>query len=148
MKPHKQLFYEYAMLHRPYMNELNAQLAPFHLSLPLWLMMRVLYHEGEHTISGLSKKRNVEKPTTTKMVQRLEELQLVDARSGSDRRTKNLYLTEHGLEVSRQVEGKISRYQESLLEGVSEEERLLVAQVLQNISKKIASGKGRVYAAE
>ncbi|MEK3936595.1 MarR family transcriptional regulator [Sporosarcina sp. FSL W7-1349] len=142
MKPHKQLFYEYATLHRPYMNQLNAQLAPFHLSLPLWLMMRILYHEGEHTISRLSEKRNVEKPTTTKMVQRLEELQLVEARSGSDRRTRNIHLTEHGLEVSQQAEAKISHYQESLLEGVSEEERLLVARVLQDISKNIVKYKG------
>ncbi|MFS0577093.1 MarR family transcriptional regulator [Sporosarcina sp. 179-K 3D1 HS] len=142
MKPHKQLFYEYAMLHRPYMNQLNAQLALFHLSVPHWLIMRVLYHEGDHTISQLSEKRNVEKPTTTKMVQRLEELQLVEARSGSDRRMRNIHLTEQGREVSRQVEEKLSRYQEKLLEGVSEEEQLLVARVLREISRKITIDKG------
>lgn len=140
MKPHKQLFFEYSMLHRPYMNQLNAQLASFQLSVPLWLIMRVLFYEGGHTISELSHKRNVEKPTTTKMVQRLEELQLVEARSGTDRRMRNIYLTEYGMEVSRQVEEKLSHFQEMLLEGISEEEQLLVARVLREISRKITNG--------
>lgn len=142
LQSHKQLFYEYAALYRPYMNQLNAQLASFQLTVPLWLLMRVLYYEGGQTISQLSEKRNVEKPTTTKMVQRLEELQLVEARSGSDKRMRNIHLTEHGMAVSGQVEDELSRYQQKLVDGISEEEQLLAARVLRDISTNIKKNKG------
>ncbi|GIN21871.1 MAG TPA: MarR family transcriptional regulator [Bacillus bacterium] len=135
MEPHRQFFWEYAVMYRPYINQLNEQLSPFRLSVPLWSIMHLLFHDGPHTIGGISNRQNVEKPTITKMVQRLVELDIVEAQPGSDRRTRIIQLTDHGTEVFGQVREKISSYQESLVKDISEKELRSAALVLRKISR-------------
>ena len=142
MEAHKQFFYEYTVLYRPYFNQLNTVLSAFNLSLSQWMIMRFILDNGTHTISEISIQRNVERPTTTKMVQKLNELGYVEARAGEDKRTKFIELTKTGREVSKQVQEKVSNYQKYLLEEVSEADQLLVAGVLRNISEKITTYKG------
>ena len=142
MEAHKQLFYEYTVLYRPYFNQLNTELSAFNLSLSQWMIMRFILENGTQTISEISIQRNVERPTTTKMVQKLNELGYVESRAGEDKRTKFIELTKTGREVSRQVQEKVSNYQKYLLEEVSEADQLLVAGVLRNISGKITTYKG------
>ncbi len=135
MEPHRQFFWEYAVMYRPYVNQLNEQLSPFRLSVPLWSIMHLLFHDGPHTIGGISNRQNVEKPTITKMVQRLVELDIVEAQHGSDRRTRIIQLTEHGTEVFGRVREKISSYQKSLVKDIPEEELRSAALVLHKISR-------------
>lgn len=137
MKPHRQFFYEYAKMYRPYMNQLNDRLSPFSLSVPLWSIMHLLFHDGPHTVSAISGRQNVEKPTITKMLQRLAELGFVEAQAGSDKRTRIIQLTEQGIEVFAKAQEEISRYQEFLVEGMSEEELKSAAHVLREISRNL-----------
>lgn len=142
MKPYKQLFYEYRVLYRPYVNQLNVLLSSFHLTSPLWLIMYFIYREGAQTISDIAHYQNVEKPTTTKMVQKLTELGYVEIRPGNDKRVKIVQLSENGLKVYKEVQDKIDHFQEYLLEDVSEEDRLKVARILRDINRKIDTYKG------
>ncbi|MNI19329.1 putative HTH-type transcriptional regulator [compost metagenome] len=137
MKPHKQLFYAYAMMYRPYINQLNAELSPFSLSSPYWSIMHRIVNEGPQTISDISIRQNVEKPTITKMVQRLGELGYVEAVSGDDKRTRFIQLTDKGREVFDQVQLKLDIFQKELAEDMSEDEQLMIARALENIRKKI-----------
>ena len=107
MKPHKQLFYAYSALYRPYINQLNAQLAPFNLTSSQWAVLHFVLHNGEHTISDISTYQNVERPTITKMVQRLIELDYVEAQSGTDKRTRFIRLSKNGEAVCEQVLEKV-----------------------------------------
>ncbi|WP_082233094.1 MarR family winged helix-turn-helix transcriptional regulator [Halobacillus massiliensis] len=142
MKTHRTLFYEYVMLYRPYINKLNEWLAPFHLYASQWSILSHLWQQGGQTVSEISLHKKVEKPTTTKMVQRLLELELVEVTSGRDKRTKTIQISDYGLDICQQIEEKISEYQAYLLEDFSEEEQELVIRVLQNVSEKIGKGKG------
>ena len=139
MKPHKQLFYAYSALYRPYLNQLNAQLAPFNLTSSQWAILHFLLYNGEHTISDISTYQNVERPTITKMVQRLIELDYVEAQSGTDKRTRFIKLSKNGEAVCEQVLEKLSTYQSYLVGEVSEADQLLVADVLRKVSAKITT---------
>ncbi|QUW22614.1 winged helix DNA-binding protein [Sporosarcina sp. Marseille-Q4063] len=137
MKPHKQLFYAYSALYRPYFNQLNAQLAPFNLTSSQWAILHFILLEGAHTISDVSIYHNVERPTITKMVQRLTELDYVEAQPGEDKRTRFIRLSENGQAVCEQVQERLSAYQSYLLEEIPEADQLLVADVLRKISARI-----------
>ena len=140
-KPHKQLFYAYSVLYRPYLNQLNAQLAPFKLTSSQWAILHFILHNGEHTISDISTYQNVERPTITKMVQRLIELDYVEAHSGTDKRTKFIRLSKTGEVVCEQVLERLSTYQKYLLSEIPEADQLLVADVLRKLSVKITTYK-------
>lgn len=142
MKPYKQLFYEYRVLYRPYVNQLNVLLSSYNLTSPQWMVMYFIYHEGAQTISDIALYQNVEKPTTTKMVQKLTELGYVEIRSGNDKRVKIVQLSENGQEVYKEVREKIDQFQEYLLEDVSDEDQLKVARILRDINRKIDTYKG------
>lgn len=142
MKPYKQLFYEYIVMYRPYINQLNVLLSSFNLSSPLWSIMYFIFREGGQTISDISLYQNVEKPTTTKMVQKLIELGYVEIHAGNDKRVKIVQLSENGREVYSKVQEKIDHFQRYLLEDISDEERLIVARILKDITAKMDTYKG------
>lgn len=137
MKPHKELFYAYLTMYRPYINRLNEELSPFNLSSPYWFIMVRIVNEGPQTISDISIRQNVEKPTITKMCQRLGELGLIEAKSGEDKRTKFIQLTDKGSEIFDQIQQKLDVFQRGLAEDLSEDEQLLVARALEKIRRKI-----------
>ncbi|MNN78859.1 putative HTH-type transcriptional regulator [compost metagenome] len=124
-------------MYRPYINKLNEVLSPFNLSSPYWFIMFRIVNEGPQTISDISIRQNVEKPTITKMVQRLSELGYVEAVPGDDKRTKFIQLTDKGREIFDQVQHKLDVFQSNLAEDMSEDEQLLVARALENIRRKI-----------
>jgi MarR family transcriptional regulator, transcriptional regulator for hemolysin len=137
MKPHKQLFYAYSALYRPYLNQTNAQLAPYNLTSSQWAIMHFILRNGTQTISDISTYHNVERPTITKMVQRLIEIEYVEAQPGEDKRTRFIRLTENGQAICEQVQEMLSAYQSYLLEEIPEADQLLVADVLRKILSRI-----------
>ncbi|CDQ38585.1 MULTISPECIES: MarR family winged helix-turn-helix transcriptional regulator [Virgibacillus] len=138
MKPYKQFFHEYNLTYRPYVNQLNQELAEFQLYSSQWRIMHFILHNGEQTLSDIASYQKVEKPTTTKMVQRLIELDYLQSISGADKRTKLIQLTEKGLERCDQIQAKISQFQQYLLEDIPEEEQVAAARLLNHISGKIS----------
>lgn len=135
----RELFYQYAALYRPYINQVNKRLAPFQLTFAHWAILYRLYYHGKHTVSEISQKQHVEKPTITKMVQKLVELELVEAKEGEDKRVRNLQLTNKGAETFETVQRKIIELQQTLVEGISLEDQWTTIRVLQKISEKLIS---------
>lgn len=143
MEPHIQLFHSFTEIYRPYLNQINAELFPFNLASSQWAVMNFISINGTHTISDISIYQNVERPTITKVVQKLIELDYVEAYSGTDKRTKYIRLTETGSDVCEQVQEKLSDYQRYLLEEIPEVDQLLVTNVLRGISERITTYEGR-----
>lgn len=142
MESYKELFNEYIKMYRPYINHLNALLVEFNLTTAQWSIMYFVFREGAKTIGDISLYQNVEKPTTTKLVQKLIELGYVEIHAGDDKRVKFVQLSEEGLAVYSKVREKIDHFQNSLLEGISEDDRLIVIRILKGISSKIETCKG------
>lgn len=138
MQPYKQFFYELSATYRPFVNQLNNELAEFQLHYSQWRVMHFIMHNGVQTVSDIAMYHKVEKPTTTKMVQKLIELGYLKASVGADRRSKFIALTETGHEVCDQVQKKINQYESYLLGDIPEEEQVIATRLLKHISGKIA----------
>lgn len=137
--PYKKFFYEYNVTYRPYVNQLNNELAEFQLYSSQWRIMHFILYNGGKTVSEIAHYQKVEKPTTTKMVQRLVDLGYLQSTTGTDKRIKLIELTEKGKDICAQVQAKIDKFQQHLLEGIPEDQQLAAAEILQHVARQIES---------
>jgi MarR family transcriptional regulator, transcriptional regulator for hemolysin len=130
-------FRRFLKLYRPLITNLNELLAPYHLSYSLWQVIFYLKNEGPSTLVDISNYYNVEKPTITRRVHRLEELQMVRQIPGKDRREKIIQLTELGEEIYQACRKKITDLENSVMEGIAKEEQKVAFQILPKIQDNI-----------
>ena len=101
-------FQRYLRLYRPLITSLNELLSAYELSYSLWEVVFYIKNNGPSTLVDIANHYNVEKPTITRRVHRLEELQMVKQIAGQDRREKIIQLTELGEEVYKACRKKIT----------------------------------------
>lgn len=101
-----------------------------------------LYLKGEEglTISDLSEKLNVAKPTTTNLVSRMESNGLVERISNKeDRRLVIILLTVKGEEIINKVLPSDEEFKLSILDFLTEEERDRLGKLMNLIEKELKS---------
>lgn len=118
----QKFFAEYIQLYRPILNRLNTLLAPYQLFHSQWGILKLLKLEGEMTLAEIAMHRQVEKPSVTKIVQRLLEMELVSIRPGLDRREKWIVLTENGQITVKTIMSDLEVLYGELLEGAPPED--------------------------
>jgi DNA-binding MarR family transcriptional regulator len=90
---------------------------------PQWAVLAQLMEQDGQSLSGLGAKALFDGPTMTGIVDRLETNGLVQRRrDSSDRRVINLYLTDKGRELMRQLPPIGQLTDEEMLGGLSREE--------------------------
>lgn len=140
MKPHQLFFYQFRSLYRPFTKKLNVYLAKHQLYSSQWGMIHLLMKEGPLTVVDIADRQNIEKPTASRLVQRLKELGYVETIPGKDRREKKIQLSDAGEKVCAEILETIEQFQKDALEGISEEEQLeasrLLAKVRANLLKR------------
>lgn len=124
-------------MYRPYVNRLDRELAPFNLFSSQWRIMVFIMNNGPHTISDIAVHSNVEKPTITRLVQKLIDLGLAKAIMGEDKRIRMIELTPEGQTVYKDVREKLDVFYDYLLEGFSEEEQKRFTELMNKISTRI-----------
>jgi DNA-binding MarR family transcriptional regulator len=115
-------------------------------------MERVGIHRGQalvlcavHRREGLTQTEladalAVQGATVTAMLQKLEEADLVARmRDEADQRLVRVFLTAAGRQKEREVQGQLARSQEALLKGLSDDERVLLRQLLEKVMGNIES---------
>ncbi|MDV6377265.1 MarR family transcriptional regulator [Sporosarcina sp. GW1-11] len=137
MKRQPQFFAEYIQLYRPLLNRLNTLLAPYGLFNSQWGILKLLKLEGEMTSAEIASRRQVEKPSVTKIIQRLLEMNLVSIRPGTDRREKWIGLTELGHETVDKVVLQLETLYCELLEGVELEDIETAIRVMESARKNL-----------
>lgn len=90
------LFQRFFSLHRPLISKLNELLGEYDLSYSLWQVILYLKNNQPSSLVDIANYYNIEKPSITRRVQRLEERLIVKTISGKDRREKIIELTEIG----------------------------------------------------
>ena len=118
-------FRRYLRLYRPLITNLNELLATYHLSYSLWQVIVYLKTEGSSTLVDISNYYHVEKPTITRRVHRLEELEIVRQIPGKDRREKVIQITELGDEIYEDCRKKITNLERSAMDGIGDEEQMI-----------------------
>ena len=111
---------------------------------PQWQVLSLLQrHEGINQ-GGLAEMLEVEPITLGRMIDRLQEADLVTRRPDpADRRAWRLYLTPHGIALLEQLRPHGQKTFEQALEGITHERRAELMDMLNrmrcNLSRKLAS---------
>lgn len=129
------------LLARRWRNAVDAHLRDFGVTSAGW---RALFHLGERQgclrPSELSEALEMERPSLTQLLDRLEAIGLVERRADpDDHRCKQVVLTPAGQEIHRrtvQVNGLVAS---RLLHDVSDAELAVVMSVLARITRNIAA---------
>lgn len=113
--------------HRFLTNRLNEVLKKHALFSSQWSILFCLYQNGPMTMTQIWHYLNVEAPTVTRTVARLEELGWLIRKAGQDRREKIVYLTDMAMERYPEVEQSILVFEEEMVGGLSqiEQEQLI-----------------------
>ena len=135
-------FQRYLRLYRPLITSLNELLSAYELSYSLWEVVFYIKNNGPSTLVDIANHYNVEKPTITRRVHRLEELQIVKQIAGQDRREKIIQLTELGEEVYKTCRKKITNLEIRVMEGIGKEEKEVVFHTLPKIQEKMINKEG------
>ncbi|MFD6208612.1 MULTISPECIES: MarR family winged helix-turn-helix transcriptional regulator [unclassified Peribacillus] len=137
MKTFQKFFQELLLLYRPFENNLNIQLNQHDLHRAQWSILHYLSNYGSATLVELANYQNVEKPTITRTITRLEELGYVEHVPSKDRREKRMRLTELGSKIYSEVRVTIDRYEQDILKGITEEEQLAAIRIMGEIRNNI-----------
>lgn len=135
MERHQQLFHQFTMLHKPYIDQLNEILSEYNLNRPQWTIMYILFNYGSQTLVEISKYQSIEKPAITRTVNSLETLGYIKSAPGIDKRKKNISLTVQGEELYKVLRREIDEFQLGKLAGVSVHEQEQFLNIVERIKQ-------------
>ncbi|MEQ6353841.1 MarR family transcriptional regulator [Lysinibacillus sp. M3] len=133
----QEFFNQYRLMYRPFINLINVQLGKYQLYSSQWALLRLLMDKGPHTFVDIANFMFIEKPSVTRLVQKLVELGYVETVAGRDKREKLVQLTANGEEIVQEIQAHLKPTMEQALAGVSERDIEIATQVLANICANI-----------
>jgi len=133
----QEFFNQYRLMYRPFINLVNVQLEKYQLYSSQWALLRLLMDKGPHTFVDIANFMFIEKPSVTRLVQKLVELGYVETVVGRDKREKLIQLTANGEEVVQEIKAQLKPFFEQALAGVSEKDIEIATKVLANICANI-----------
>ena len=113
------------------------EVAPYNLTIVEFALIRLFLTEEEWTATQLSRILPVDGPAISRQVNKLTEMGLLyRRRTRNDRRIVLLRLTEKGKALGLKLHQRVHAYEESLREGIAEEEldslRSAIIKILDN----------------
>ena len=103
--------------------------------------MSQLWEKEGSAQSELADACGLEKPTITKVLERMSEAGLIRVQKDQkDRRVRRVYLTEKGRSLKGEVRRRWYLVEEQLLRGFSEEEKTALRQSFERMRKNMSSG--------
>ncbi len=137
MPVYNEFFHHYLQVSRAYTKKLNEQLSQINMYHAQWSVVYYLQKSGTATLVEISAYLDVEKPTITRTVNRLEELGLIQQIRGKDKRERRIQLTDLG--VQKYVEGRkiVEQFEKNLLKDIPEEDRERTHHTLLQLRKNL-----------
>lgn len=122
---------------RAFTKKLNEKLVEIGLYQSQWLIIFYLKQLEPATLVELSQSIDVEKPTISRTVSRLAELQFIETVPSKDKRERKIKLTEKGQEAYEQAIVIVNEFEHSLLEGIPEADVEIAFQTIQRLKDKL-----------
>lgn len=113
--------------------QLNNVLKDHDLFASQWTVLYCVHQHGEMTLTSIWKYLNVEAPTITRTVKRLEELGWLKTDSGKDRREKMVRLSEYAETRLPDIKVSIERFEQRSMENLTGEEQTLLMELLKKL---------------
>ena len=140
MSIEQQFFNEYRLMYRPFINQINLVLEQYGLYSSQWGLLRILLEQGPQSYGDIAHLLYIEKPSVTKLVQKLIEMELVIIGVGKDKREKIVHLTEQGENTIAMIQNELKPILKKVLAGVSIGEIETAMHVLEKIRLNIKNG--------
>lgn len=140
MTKEQDFFSEYRLVYRPFTNLINIKLEQHGLFSSQWGLLRLLTDKGPLSFGDIAIALYIEKPSVTKLVQKLSELDFVEIHAGKDKREKIVALSANGEKLVGEIHAELKPLLENALSGVSLEHMEIAEQVLAQIRKNIIGG--------
>ncbi|KXF81587.1 MarR family winged helix-turn-helix transcriptional regulator [Enterovibrio coralii] len=114
--------------------QLDTELKKHGLTIALWPTMMCLWEEEGVTQREIAKKAKVESSTTTRTLDKLEKLELVERRADPDsRRNYRIFLTKKGKDLEALVSHLPIDINAALLSSLNEKEKAQLVDLLQKV---------------
>lgn len=121
----------------------NRVLEPWGLFSSEWSIIRALKLNGPQTQRALAALLHIEPPAITKSLATLQQKGYIDRSEGTDRRTKNVSLSEKAVQLYPEWVERIRKHRSALLDGLSPERqdelRDLLTTIRENALKLVAT---------
>jgi MarR family transcriptional regulator for hemolysin len=130
------LFHEIFQKTRLLSKELNQVLKKYDLFASQWTVLYCVHQHGEMILTHVWKYLNVEAPTITRTVSRLEELGWLKTHEGKDRREKLVRLSEEAVAKLPVIEASIIKFENEFLKGLSSEEQTILMGLMKKLNKE------------
>ncbi|MBM7667069.1 DNA-binding MarR family transcriptional regulator [Solibacillus kalamii] len=127
------LFHIFFQQNRYLVNQLNDVLKQHGLFSSQWTVLFLLHQNGPMTLTAIWKYLDVEAPTVTRTVTRLETLGWVERVHGADKREKMIDLTTKAIEKFPQIEASVVSFEQKMTDNLSEEEQVLLIHLLKKM---------------
>jgi MarR family transcriptional regulator for hemolysin len=134
---HHYFFHQYLQTARLFTKRLNDQLARYDLYHSQWAIIYYLNDHGPSTLVDITNYLNVEKPTITRTVTRLQERKLIEQISSNNKREKRIQLTSAGMEIYTVCINVVSEFEENVMSSISEDEIKMTMQILGKMQKQL-----------
>lgn len=130
-------FHHYLQVSRAFTKKLNEQLSQINIYHAQWSFIYYLYNAETATLVEISNYFDVEKPTITRTVNRLEELGLIEQIPGKDKRERRIKLTDSG--KCMYLDGKkiVDEFEGNLMKDISEADRETTRRILLQLQKNL-----------
>ncbi|WP_339229232.1 MarR family transcriptional regulator [Oceanobacillus sp. FSL K6-2867] len=122
---------------RAFRKKLNEQLVEVGLYYSQWSIVYYLKQSGSATLVEITNYLDVEKPTISRTVKRLEEQLLIERLPSEDKRERKMQLTKKGLEMYEKAYDVVNKFEHSLLEEIPETEMESAFRTIQQLRDKL-----------
>lgn len=136
----EKFFHQQLQFARSFKKKLNEQLADTGLFHSQWLVLYCINKEQTVTLVEISNYLDVEKPTVSRTVKRLEEQGLVEMIPSEDKREKRMQLSVIGQKKYEKAREIVTRFEAGLMDEVSDTDVKTTLDTMQKLKEKMKDG--------
>ncbi|KIV69431.1 Transcriptional regulator, MarR family [Bacillus mycoides] len=137
MDEKQHFFHIVSQTSRKFTKKFNEHVSPTGLFSAQWAVIFRINQTGSCTQTELCQYLNVESPTMTRTLTRMETMGWIIRTEGKDRREKLISLSETAIEMIPLWQEEVDSFEEKTLEGIKEEDLHEAFQLLQQIIKNL-----------
>jgi len=138
LPPSRSVGYLVRQTHRAFTRALQARIAPFGVSIGMWFFLRALWQQDGISQCELSQRVGMMEPTTASALTNMERKGFVQrVRNRSDRRIVNVFLTERGRALRRELLPLAAAVNEEALRGIAVNEVAQLRAVLGRVETRL-----------
>ncbi|CAG9614352.1 Transcriptional regulator SlyA [Bacillus rhizoplanae] len=137
MDEKQHFFHVVSQTSRKFSKKFNERVSPTGLYSAQWAVIFRLHQTGPCTQTELCQYLNVESPTMTRTLTRMESIGWIIRKEGTDRREKLISLSETALAMIPMWQEEVDSFEEKALQDINDEELRRAFHVLQKAIRNL-----------